>query len=120
MRERQSINERQERGDMFEGCHVNQELRRFSSAKKLIDSRPRSSTLSGLPVDVSRLPPVPLSIFIGSSQKLFGPAPESAARCVCHRKSDRPLATNRRFPGSHKLCLANPKLSPFRRVRGKS
>src|SRR5437660_5521032 len=70
MRERQSINERQERGDMFEGCHVNQELRRFSSAKKLIDSRPRSSTLAGLPVDVSRLPPVPLSIFTLCVQRL--------------------------------------------------
>src|SRR5439155_24193002 len=52
MRERQSINERQERGDMFEGCHVNQELRRFSSAKKLSiffdsakpSSRPSSQT----------------------------------------------------------------------------
>jgi hypothetical protein len=38
-------------------------LRRFSSVKKLIDSRPRSSTRSGFPVDVSRLPPVQLSIF---------------------------------------------------------
>src|SRR5437879_6435954 len=81
MRERQSINERQERGDMFEGCHVNQELRRFSSAKKLIDSRPRSSTAlrpgrdPGPPVDVSRLPPVPLStsfrIGIGMSNYRF-------------------------------------------------
>src|SRR5205807_1081600 len=61
-----------------------------------------------------------LSIFTVFREKLFGPAPESAARSVCHHKSDRPLATNRRFPGSHKLCPANPRLSPFRRVRGKS
>src|SRR5206468_5633798 len=35
VRQRQSVNEREKRGDMFKGCHVNQELRRFSSAKKL-------------------------------------------------------------------------------------
>src|SRR5712672_55224 len=91
-------------------------LRRFSSAKKLIDSRPRSSTLPGLPVDVSRLPPVPLSIFMASNQKLFGPAPESAARCARYRKSDQPSDTNRRSPGPDKIFPANPKLSPFRQV----
>src|SRR6184192_1498174 len=86
MRERQSINERQERGDMFEGCHVNQELRRFSSAKKLIGSRPRSPTLSGLPVDVSRLPPVPLSIFtLISLRKVFG----NADLCAANPRPDR-------------------------------
>src|SRR5882724_11624462 len=91
-------------------------LRRFSSAKKLIDSRPRSSTLAGLPVDVSRLPPVPLSIFTVFREKLFGPAPESAARCAHYRKSGQPSDTNRRSPGLDKIFPANPKLSPFRQV----
>src|SRR5205814_9329516 len=91
-------------------------LRRFSSEKKLIDSRPRSSTLAGLPVDVSQLPPVPLSIFIGSSQKPFGPAPENAARSARYRKSDQPLDTSRRSLDLDKIFPANPKLSPFRQV----
>src|SRR6266566_4628616 len=91
-------------------------LRRFSSEKKLTDSRPRSSTLAGLSLDVSRLPPVPLSIFILSSQKLFGPAPENAARCAHYRKSGQPSDTNRRSPGLDKIFPANPKLSPFRQV----
>src|SRR5437879_7747772 len=119
MRERQSINERQERGDMFEGCHVNQELRRFSLAKKLIDSRPRSSTLAGLPVDVSRLPPVPLSIFTVLREKLSAPAPESAARFARCRKSGQPLDTSRRSLDPDKICPANPTLSPFRQVPGR-
>src|SRR5439155_15091737 len=55
---------------VFCQCERVQRLRRFSSAKKLIDSRPRSSTLAGLPVDVSRLPPVPLSIFTLCVQRL--------------------------------------------------
>ena len=55
---------------VFCQCERAQQLRRFSSAKKLIDSRPRSSTAlrpgrdPGPPVDVSRLPPVPLSMFM--------------------------------------------------------
>src|SRR6266496_4801619 len=59
-------------------------------------------------------------VFTVFREKLFGPDSGNAARYVNYRKSDRPLATNRRFPGSHKLRLANPKLSLFRRVRGKS
>ena len=91
-------------------------LRRFRSAKRLIDSRPRSSTLAGLPVDISRLPPVPLSIFTVFHEKLFGPAPESAARSAHYRRSGQPLDTNRRSPGPDKIFPANPKLSPFRQV----
>src|SRR5438094_5380589 len=59
-------------------------------------------------------------MFTVRREKLSLPAPGSAARRAPYRKSDPPLATNRRFPGSHKLRLANPKLSLFRRVRGKS
>src|SRR6266567_9209108 len=47
-------------------------------SQRLIDSRPRSSTLAGLPVDVSRLPPVPLSIFISSGRKSFEPRLQTA------------------------------------------
>src|SRR5213592_1209661 len=91
-------------------------LRRFSSEKKLIDSRPRSSTLSGFPVDVSRLPPVPLSIFTGCGEKLSALAPGSAARSAHYRKSDQPLDTSRRSLDPDKICPANPRLSPFRQV----
>src|SRR5438067_2837800 len=59
-------------------------------------------------------------MFTVRREKLSLPAPGSAARRAHYRKSDPPLATNRRFPGSHKPRLANPKLSLFRRVRGRS
>ena len=59
-------------------------------------------------------------MFTVRREKLSLPAPGSAARRAHYRKSDPPLATNRRFPGSHKLRLTNPKLSSFRRVRRKS
>src|SRR5260370_28886471 len=61
---------------------------RFDWAKKLIDSRPRSPTLTGFPVDVSRLPPVPLSNFLISApvrRRVFGSADHSGA----DRTSDR-------------------------------
>src|SRR5207253_4145297 len=53
-------------------------------------------------------------VFTVLRQRLSLPKPENAARCAYCRKSDPPLATSRRFPGSRKLCPANPKLSPFR------
>src|SRR5438093_5680985 len=59
-------------------------------------------------------------VFTVRREKLSAPALGSAARCAHCRKSDPPLATSRRFPDSRKLCPANPKLSPFRRVRDKS
>src|SRR5437879_1400843 len=92
----------------------------FSSEKKLIDSRPRSSTLAGLPVDVSRLPPVPLSIFTGFGQKLSAPAPGNAARSARCRKSGQPLDTSRRSLDPDKICPANPTLSPSRRAPDRS
>src|SRR5438552_9548706 len=74
------------------------------------------ATPSGLPVDVSWLPPLPLSIFIGSSQKLSAPAPGSAARSAHCRKSGQPLDTSRRSLDPDKICPANPTPSPFRQV----
>src|SRR6266566_6208671 len=62
-------------------------LRRFSSEKKLIDSRPRSSTLAGLPVDVSRLPPVPFLKFtsLNSRRSLSAQATLRFARSADRR-----------------------------------
>src|SRR6266567_1995475 len=55
-------------------------------SQRLIDSRPRSSTLAGLPVDVSRLPPVPLSIFTVLLSLYFQIAPRE--------QSSRPALRN--------------------------
>src|ERR1041385_2269915 len=58
--------------------------------------------------------------FIDCARKSWSRAPENGAHFARCRKSDRPLATNKRFPGSRNICLTNPTLSPFRRVRDKS
>src|SRR6266567_600267 len=59
-------------------------------------------------------------VFTVFHEKLFGPAPGSAARCAHCHKSDQPLDTSRRSLDPDKICPANPTLSPFRRAPDRS